>query len=92
LYTLNNFAADLPPHLRSLFDYLMDNDKMEAIEDANTNNLHIISDNVVAMIKKGEEGWEKMVPFRVQEIIKEFGLFDYPYSTKDESPKISVAS
>lgn len=92
LYTLNEFEADLPPNLKNLFQYLMDNDKMEAIEDANVNNLHIISDNVHAMIKKGEEGWEKLVPFRVQEIIKEYGLFDYPYAPKEESPKISVAS
>lgn len=92
LYTLNEFEEDLPPNLKNLFQYLMDNDKMEAIEDANVSNLHIISDNVYAMIKKGEEGWEKLVPFRVQEIIKEYGLFDYPYSPKEEVPKISVAS
>lgn len=87
LYTLNNFEESLPEHLRSLFRYLMDNDKMEAIEDANLNNLHIISDQVYDMIRKGAEGWEKMVPFRVQEIIKEYGLFDYPFNTGNTQTK-----
>jgi hypothetical protein len=40
-------------------------------------NLHIISDNVLAMIKNHETGWEKFVPRKVEEAIKEHGLFDY---------------
>jgi hypothetical protein len=32
---------------------------------------------VLAMIKKGETGWEKYVPHKVAEAIKERGLFDY---------------
>jgi hypothetical protein len=43
-------------------------------------NLNIISDNVLAMIKKGEDGWEKFVPHKVEEAIKQQGLFDYPKS------------
>jgi len=57
----------------------MDNNKMEDINDANIKNLHIISDNVLAMIRKGEAGWEKFVPHKVEEAIKEHNLFDYPY-------------
>jgi hypothetical protein len=30
------------------------------------------------MIRKGEHGWEKFVPHKVAEAIKEQGLFDYP--------------
>ncbi len=30
------------------------------------------------MIIKGEPGWEKFVPHKVEEAIKEHGLFDYP--------------
>jgi len=40
--------------------------------------LNIISDNVLAMIRKGQGGWEKFVPAKVSEAIKENGLFDYP--------------
>lgn len=79
LFTLKDFERELPENLKNLFRYLMDNNKMEDVHDANINNLNIISDNVLAMIRKGEEGWEKFVPHKVEEAIKEHGLFDYPF-------------
>ncbi len=87
LFSLKDFEEILPANLKNLFRYLVDNNKMEDIPNANVNNLHIISDNVLAMIKKGEIGWEKFVPHKVEEAIKEHGLFDYPYQ-KDH---VSVA-
>ena len=78
LFTLKDFEAELPDNQKGLFRYLMDNNKMEDIDDANIGNLNIISDNVLAMIRKGEPGWEKFVPHKVEEAIKEHGLFDYP--------------
>lgn len=77
LFTLNQFEKELPEKLRSLFRFLMENNKLEDVHNANVSNLHIISDNVLAMIKKGEEGWEKFVPSKVVEAIKDNGLFDY---------------
>jgi hypothetical protein len=77
LFTLKDFEAQLPDNLKNLFRYLMDNNKLEDVHDANISHLHIISDNVLAMIKKGEEGWEKFVPHKVEEAIKEQALFDY---------------
>jgi hypothetical protein len=91
LFTLKDFEESLPDNLRYLFRYLMDNNKLEDIKDANVNNLHIISDNVLAMIRKGENGWEKFVPHKVEEAIKEHGLFDYPYQ-KDKQEIASPAS
>jgi hypothetical protein len=82
LFTLKDFEAELPDKLKALFRYLMDNNKLEDIDDANISNLHIISDNVLAMIRKGEVGWEKFVPHKVEEAIKEHGLFDYPMATR----------
>lgn len=79
LFTLKDFEKELPDNLKHLFRYLMDNNKMEDIDDANVSNLHIVSDHVLAMIKKGETGWEKFVPHKVEEAIKEYGLFDYPF-------------
>lgn len=76
--TLKEFEMDLPDNLKHLFRYLMDNNKMEDVRNANIKHLHIISDNVLAMIRKGEPGWEKCVPYKVQEAIKKHGLFDYP--------------
>ena len=86
LFTLKDFEAELPANVKSLFRYLMDNNKMEDIHDANINNLNIISDNVLAMIRKGEPGWEKFVPHKVEEAIKEHGLFDFPVENKVLSP------
>ncbi|MBL7856440.1 MAG: TonB-dependent receptor [Cyclobacteriaceae bacterium] len=90
LFSLKDFETELPPNLKNLFRYLMDNNKLEDITDAKINNLHIISDNVLAMIRKGESGWEKFVPHKVEEAIKEQGLFDYPYTK--EIKQVSVAT
>jgi hypothetical protein len=85
LFTLKDFEKELPHNLQNLFRYLVDNNKLEDINDANVKHLHIISDNVLAMIKKGESGWEKFVPHKVEEAIKEHGLFDYPEPAEDKS-------
>lgn len=89
LFTLKDFESELPDNLKSLFRYLVENKKLEEVSDANTRNLHIVSDNVLAMIKKGEAGWEKFVPHKVEEAIKEHGLFDYPYT--NEVKPVTVA-
>jgi hypothetical protein len=77
ILTLRDFETDLPDNLRSLFRYLFENNKLEDIKDANVKNLHIISDNVLEMIRKGEGGWEKFVPHKVADAIRERGLFDF---------------
>jgi len=89
LFTLKDFENTLPNNLKSLFRFVMDNNKLEDIHDANTHNLNIISDNVLAMIRKGEQGWEKFVPHKVAEAIKEQGLFDYPISTEKSTAPVN---
>jgi len=81
LFTLKDFEAELPENTRDLFRFLLKNGKLEDVQGANTSHLHIISDNVLAMIRKGEIGWEKFVPHKVESAIKELGLFDYPYQS-----------
>lgn len=75
LYSCNNF--ELPEELYNLFSYLFASNKLEDITGVDPNLLHITSDNVLAMIKKGKEGWESMVPKEVTNAIKENGLFGY---------------
>jgi hypothetical protein len=82
IFTLKDFESELPSNLKYLFRYLVDNNKMEDVSDADTRKLDIISDNVLAMIRKGEPGWEKFVPHKVEEAIKELGLFDLPAQDK----------
>jgi hypothetical protein len=89
IFTLKDFEEQLPENLKNLFRFLMDNNKLEEINGANVRNLHIISDNVLAMIKKGEPGWEKFVPHKVEEAIKEYGLFDYPLKLEPKSESVN---
>ncbi len=77
LFTLKDFEETLPANLRSLFRYLLDNNKLEDVQNADADNLHIISDNVLEMIQNNEAGWEKFVPRRAEEVIKAHGLFGY---------------
>jgi len=86
VYPQLNFQTDqlesasqmaVPENLRGLFQYLVDNDKLVDIEDANKEIMHIFSDDVIEMIKKGRHGWEDMVPDSVANAIKENNLFNY---------------
>ncbi len=77
LFTLKDFEETLPDNLKSLFRYLLDNNKLEDVQNADADNLHIISDNVLEMIHNNEAGWERFVPRRAEEVIKEHGLFGY---------------
>lgn len=90
LFKLKDFEQELPDNLKNLFRYLVDNNKMEDVRNANVKNLHIISDHVLAMIKKGEPGWERFVPHKVEEAIKEYGLFDYPSAHPDTTENVSA--
>jgi len=68
---------EIPPHLKSLYNYLYENKKMEDLEGANLKVLDIISDKVLASIRHGGRGWEERVPHKVERMIKEKKLFNY---------------
>lgn len=73
LYTCDNF--ELPPEQFSLFRYLFDNNKIEDIQGADFDLLHIISDDILDRMRQGHEGWEKQLPELVTEMVKAKGLF-----------------
>lgn len=75
IFGLEDFK--LPKHQIHLLQYLIDNNKIEAVENISPENLNIVSDDVLDMIKAGDSGWEKFVPQKVSTEIKEKGLFDY---------------
>ena len=64
-------------HLKHLYQHLVDNRKIKDIEFGRTKHLHVMSDKVLSMIEKGEDGWEKHVPFRIAKLIKEECMFGY---------------
>lgn len=73
-----------PKHLRHLFRHFMENEQIQDLKDAKTHNLHIVSDQVLEMIKSGASGWEKMVPMKVSEAIKKNHFFSYPYELQED--------
>lgn len=74
-----------PAHLKGLYDYLVDNKKLQDIETANLDLLDIISDHILEKIQKGEPGWESTMPGKVASAIKEGGYFGYKEPAKELS-------
>jgi hypothetical protein len=74
--TCQNF--EVSPHLMPLFHYLVHNDKIEDIRNYNEANLHINTDRVLELIKRGEPGWEAQVPAEVVQMIQDKCLFGFP--------------
>lgn len=92
IYNCENFS--LPDHLRPLYQYLIINDKIEDIRNYNVEHMKWTTDQVLAMVKSGEEGWEKLVPESVAEIIKDRCLFGFPcvvYDARENAAKEPAA-
>lgn len=73
--TSENF--EVANHLKHLYQHLVTNHYIQDVKNAKLENLHIISDEVLTMIKKDETGWEELVPFKVAHMIKEKRMFKY---------------
>ncbi|MGI9115301.1 MAG: TonB-dependent receptor [Chthoniobacterales bacterium] len=72
------------PNLKSLFDYLIDNNYIVEIRDYHPEYLRILPPDALARLQKNDTTWEQMVPVEVAQIIKERGFFGYPSaSAKD---------
>src|SRR5438034_265274 len=65
------------PNLRSLFQYLIDNQYIEEITAYNPDYLRIHPPEALATLQTGDSAWEKMVPPEVTQIIKQRGFFGY---------------
>jgi hypothetical protein len=88
LHTCSEFH--IPEKLRGLFQYMLDNDKIEDIKDVDASVMHIISDNVLQMLRTAEEGWEDCVPPQVINMIKIKCLFDYPCSLEEKQKALEL--
>lgn len=74
--TVNDFSP--AEHLKSLYNFFVENGKILEVQGAKHEFLHIISDNVLKLIESGDETWEEMVPKKVVNAIKENHLFNFP--------------
>jgi len=78
LITLDNFRID--QNYKGLLDYLLAHQKLQAIKNHNPEVLHINADELLSSIQRGESGWEKFLPDKVADIIKNNCLFGFPCS------------
>ncbi len=63
--------------LRNLYAHLLENHNLDCIVGCNPDYLNIFSRDVLQRIKSGDDSWERLVPAKVAEIIKERGLLGY---------------
>lgn len=65
------------PNLRSLFQYLIENEFIQEITDYNPDYLRIHPPEALAKLQSGDPAWERMVPPEVTRIIKDRKFFGY---------------
>jgi hypothetical protein len=75
LVTVHNF--EVAPNLAHLYTHLLENGFIEAVQGHNPSYLPVKSSVVLAKIRAGAAGWEKMVSPEVARIIKERRLFGF---------------
>lgn len=62
-------------HLKHLYQHLLQNGYIRNLDTVDKRNLSIHADEVLDMIKQGNDQWEGLVPESVATIIKQRGLF-----------------
>lgn len=75
---INAQTLPIPEGVKFLYKHLLDNQQIVDVTGFNHNLLHIFSKEVLRMLQNGEDGWERMVPSQVANLIKEKYLFGYP--------------
>jgi hypothetical protein len=65
------------PNLRSLFQYLIDNQYVQEITEYHPEYLRIHPSGVLAKLQSGDSNWERMVPPEVVHMIKKREFFGY---------------
>ncbi|MEM6967502.1 MAG: TonB-dependent receptor [Bacteroidota bacterium] len=79
LMTAENLPV--PDAIKYLYQHLLNDGKIVDIKNFDASILHIFSKQVLDLIHDHDEAWEKMVPAKIANLIKEKYLFDYPYET-----------
>ena len=64
-------------HLRHLYAYLVENQRVESIRDFDQGCLPIYSRDVLARLRCGDQAWEKMTPPEVADLIRRRRLLGY---------------
>jgi hypothetical protein len=67
--------------LRNLYAHLLENHNLDCIVGSNPDYLNIFSRDVLQKIKDGDDTWERLVPAKVADFIKERHLLGYGKTT-----------
>ena len=73
----NSENLKVHPRIKELYKFFKYNGKVVDIEGFDKDNLNIFSREALKMIENKKEGWEKLLPAGVSEIIKQKKLFGY---------------
>jgi len=68
---------EVAPNLRSLYQYLLENEFIQEITDYNPDYLRIHPPETLAKLQSGNPEWETTVPAEVSRLIKERRFFGY---------------
>ncbi|HWU32787.1 MAG TPA: hypothetical protein VN108_07935 [Marmoricola sp.] len=74
---INARNVQVAPHLRNLYDHLLENHYLECIVGFDRTILNIFSRDVLERIRNKDVAWETMVPAPVAAAIKKRGLFGH---------------
>jgi hypothetical protein len=75
LITVDNL--EVTTELRNLYQYLVDNNCIEQLDNIETQNLKTFSREVLQKIQSGDASWIDHVPAEVAEVIQNRGFFGY---------------
>lgn len=70
-------SPNIPDHLRSLYQHLLDNHFINALEHSSDELFKIYSREILAQLKKGRGEWEQSVPAEIAELIIEKKLLGF---------------
>ncbi len=74
---INSENLKVHPRMKELYKFFKYNGKVVDIDNYDPDILNIFSRKVLKMITTGEEGWEKMLPEGISEMIQNHRLFGY---------------
>lgn len=79
---INSNSLKVHPRVKELYKFFKYNGKVVDIENYDKKILDIFSKTVLDMIEHKEDGWEKMLPKGIADLIKEEKLFGYTRSKR----------
>jgi hypothetical protein len=83
--------VNVTDHLRNLYAHLLENHYIDCINGFNEDYLAIFSRDVLQRIKNNDPTWERLVPAKVAEVIKQRGLLGYGKPPKPATAPAIVA-